>query len=212
MFDLLLSCRLCPDAIIDVVLSFFNRWILPASPFRLCNILIFLIFSVLFLCCLLYFQKLDDFLNTFSGFPASSCTYIQPLASPVHLSTGLLLPFCLLPMQKACCKDQFCRLSGISFQNTNHQYMLLAALCFLRTGTKSPFPHKLLTGRSLTAPIKKQLGCLTAPFAGYNNREAKSNKTSECDHCETWRYLLCGPESCGRLGAGRCATGTYRAK
>lgn len=25
MFDLLLSCRLCPDAIIDVVLSFFNR-------------------------------------------------------------------------------------------------------------------------------------------------------------------------------------------
>ena len=74
---------------------------------------------------------------------------------PVHLSTGLLLPFCLLLMQKAGCKGLFCRLSVTSFQNTNHQYMLLAALCFLCTGTKSPFLHKLLTGRSLTAPIKK---------------------------------------------------------
>lgn len=166
----------------------------------------------MFLCCFPCFQKLDDFLNTFSGFPASSCPCIQPLAMPVHLSTGPLLLFCLLPMQKTGRNGLFCRLLGISFQNTNHQYMLLAALCFLCTGTKSSFLHKLLAGRSLTAPIKKQLGCLTAPFAGYNNREAKSNKTSECDHCETWRYLLCGPESCGRLGAGRCTTGTYRAK
>lgn len=70
---------------------------------------------------------------------------------PVQLSTGLLLLFCPLPMQKAGCKGLFCRLSGISFQNAEHQYMLLAALCFLCTGTKSPSVHKLLT-----EPVSRQ--------------------------------------------------------